>query len=216
VVTNIGPAANAGGFTVTDVLPSGVSFSAAGSDPACNAVGQTVTCATVAGLANGAPKSFVVHVTVSGAVAHGTVLANTATTASVGTNDGNSSNNLSNTVNTTVFVSCGGCPFTDSPLTATVTTIKAVHIRELRDRIDVQRIRFGLAPFAWTDPTLTAGSTVIKAQHVLDLRTALDQAYAAHSLPAPGYTDPGLAAGTTIRRVHIEEPRSAVVALEGS
>jgi len=213
-VTNNGPANNTGGVTVTDVLPAGTTFTAAGSDAACSAVGQTVTCATASALSNGNIRSFVIHVTVPGGVAAGTVLANTATVVSNGTNDPTPANNGSNTVNTTVFVGCNGCPFIDPSLTAMVTPMKAAHVLELRNRVDVQRIRFGLDPYAWSQP-LTAGVTVIRAQHVLELRAALGEAYVAHGTAAPTYTDPVLAAAP-IRAVHINELRMAVTTLEAS
>ena len=59
------------------------------------------------------------------------------------------------------FLTTGGasCAFTDATLSAAVTVIKAVHITELRARIDSQRGRFGLSPFLWTTPTLTVGSS---------------------------------------------------------
>ena len=44
-------------------------------------------------------------------------------------------------------------PFTDNPIQVGVTSIKAVHITELRQRIDALRIRFGLGAYSWTDTT---------------------------------------------------------------
>src|SRR5262249_23692605 len=67
--------------------------------------------------------------------------------------------------------------FTDDPLTAGATLIKAVHITELRLRIDALRGRFGLPQYVWTDPTITIGETGIKVQHILDLRQALRDVY---------------------------------------
>ena len=107
--------------------------------------------------------------------------------------------------------------FTDDPLAAGVTPIKAVHIAELRARIDAVRAARGLGAYSlYTDPTLIPGSTVIKAVHITDLRTALNQAYAANvpPLPPPVYTDPSLGAGMPIRLVQIAEIRSAVIAIE--
>lgn len=106
-------------------------------------------------------------------------------------------------------------PFTDSSLTAGSNVIRAVHITELRRRIDALRVRVALAPYAWTDPTLTVGVTRIKAQHILDLRAALSQAYVAAALTPPAYTDPSLSVGTSIIKVqHITELRAAVIAIE--
>jgi hypothetical protein len=105
-------------------------------------------------------------------------------------------------------------PFTDDPLIVGSTVVKAIHVTELRSRIDTQRTRFGLSDFPWTPATLGAG-TVIAAVHVSDLRTALAQVYTAAGVPQPVYTDPVLVAGTTpIKAVHIAELRSAVVAIE--
>jgi microcystin-dependent protein len=105
----------------------------------------------------------------------------------------------------------GTTTFTDDPLTAGSSAIRAVHVTELRARIDAVRAGFALPPFDWTDPVLTAGTTGLKAQHILDMRTALLQAYANGGLVAPTFTDPALGAGTAIKAVHIAELRSAAV-----
>lgn len=104
--------------------------------------------------------------------------------------------------------------FTDNVLTAGSSTIRAVHISELRTRIDAVRGRLGLAPFAWTDPVLTAGTATLRAQHFIDLRAALAQAYSKAHLTPPSFTDPSLGAGTTIRVAHVAEIRAAVIAIE--
>jgi hypothetical protein len=107
-------------------------------------------------------------------------------------------------------------PFTDDPLSAGATVVKAIHITELRSRIDELRARFSLGAYPWTDPALAAGTTV-KAVHLTDLRSALDQAYDAAPRPRPTYTDPAIVAGSTIiKAAHLQELRSAVVVLEGS
>src|SRR5207253_2586908 len=80
--------------------------------------------------------------------------------------------------------------FTDDPLTAQTTLIRAVHILELRAAIDSVRVARALAAFAWTDPTLTPGSTPARAVHLTELRTALNQAYQAAGRALPVYTDP--------------------------
>lgn len=96
------------------------------------------------------------------------------------------------TASLTVTLS-GTFKFTDDPLAAQSTVIKAVYIMEVRAAIDsVRRVARGLAMFAWTDPTLTPGSTPATAFHVTELRTALDQAYQA---------------------IHLNELRTAVRAL---
>jgi hypothetical protein len=104
--------------------------------------------------------------------------------------------------------------FTDDPLVAGMTTVKAVHITELRSRIDALRIRFGLGAYSWTDPTLTAGTTT-KAVHLAQLREALQQVYTASGRTPPTYTDPVIVGqSTVIRAAYIQELRTAVLNLE--
>ena len=105
--------------------------------------------------------------------------------------------------------------FTDDPLTTGTTQVKAVHITELRTRINALRNGCGLSNYFFTDSTVTAGSTMAQAVHLTDLRTALGQAYVACGQSAPTYTDATLATGVTvITAVHIAELRAAVIALE--
>jgi subtilisin family serine protease len=103
--------------------------------------------------------------------------------------------------------------FTDSPLVAGVTPLKAVHILELRTRIDAQRTRFGLGTATWTDPGLTAG-TIARAVHVEEMRARLVEATLAAGVGGISFTDPALTAGFPIRAVHISELRAAVLSLE--
>ena len=106
-------------------------------------------------------------------------------------------------------------PFTDDPLRPGVTPVRAVHVTELRTRIDGLRRAAGLGPFAWTDPVLTPGVTPVRLAHLRELRAALAQAYAAAGRPVPRWTDASPVAGTTpIRAVHLTELRTAVRALE--
>lgn len=104
--------------------------------------------------------------------------------------------------------------FTDS-LLAGSTTVKALHITELRTRINALRARFGLAPRAWTDPDLVAGVATAKVVHVVELRTGLDEAYDAAGVARVAFTDQVIQSGqTVIRAIHIAELRDAVIALE--
>ena len=103
-------------------------------------------------------------------------------------------------------------PFTDDPLVAGVTMVKAVHFLELRTRIDQVRVARGLPAFSWS--TDLAVGTTVRAAHIVELREALRQAYVAASVPPPTYSDPALAAGTMIRAVHITELRSFVLDLQ--
>lgn len=105
-----------------------------------------------------------------------------------------------------------GAAFSDDPLSADASTIKAVHITELRSRIDLARAALLLGPYPYADAIVT-GTTLINAQHIVDLRTALAQAYAANGAMPPAYTDPVLTSGMPIRAAHITELRAAVVGL---
>jgi hypothetical protein len=105
-------------------------------------------------------------------------------------------------------------PFTDDPLTPGVHTMKALHITELRTRIDVLRSRYGVALTPWSGVPVP-GVTVIRAAHMAEIRAALDALYAARKRTAPTYTDSTITAGSTaIKAVHIAELRAAVQALE--
>ena len=105
--------------------------------------------------------------------------------------------------------------FTDHPIMAWTTPIKAVHFLELRERIDALRARTRLPGFRWTDPTLLAGVTPVKRVHLTELRSALDAVYYAAGRRRPAYTDAGATAGAmSIKAAHIMELRAAVLQVE--
>ena len=79
-IANSGPA-DAIDVVVTDALPAGTTFNAAGSDARCSAIGQAVTCLLPI-LATGAADSFVVEVDVASSVADLATLTNVAGVAS--------------------------------------------------------------------------------------------------------------------------------------
>ena len=114
---------------------------------------------------------------------------------------------------TVVVTVTGG--FTDDPIVAGVTPVRAVHFTELRARIDALREEAGLGRFRWTDPVLRAGVTPVRLVHLLELREALGAAYTAAGRAEPRWTDAAPTAGTTpIRAAHLTELRAAVAALE--
>ncbi|HEX3069491.1 MAG TPA: hypothetical protein VHX14_13050, partial [Thermoanaerobaculia bacterium] len=98
--------------------------------------------------------------------------------------------------------------FTDDPMSAGSTIIKAVHITELRTAVNAVRAAAGLSPTTFTDASLSG--TRPKALHVTELRSALDAARAAIGLSALVYTDPGLAAGGIVKAAHYRELRAGV------
>ena len=92
--------------------------------------------------------------------------------------------------------------------------MRALHILELRQRINAVRARLNLSSFAWSDAELSAGMP-IRAQHIIDLRTALHEVYAASTRTPPTYTDPTIEVGKTMMKVeHIMEIRAALIAVE--
>jgi hypothetical protein len=99
--------------------------------------------------------------------------------------------------------------FTDNPLTAGTTTIKAQHVAELRQAVNAVRVAANLSAATWTDPSLTAATILIKAVHVTELRTNLDAALTALGLSTSSYTDSSLS-GVAIKKVHLDEMRQRV------
>ncbi|HSN18451.1 MAG TPA: hypothetical protein VLV87_09580 [Gammaproteobacteria bacterium] len=101
-VANNGPATITGTTTVTDTLPTGVSYvSATGSGWTCGAAGQTVTCTSTSGVASGASFGDITLTAFIGASA-ASPLANTATVSNSGGNFDNVSTNNSSTDSATI------------------------------------------------------------------------------------------------------------------
>jgi len=119
---------------------------------------------------------------------------------------------------TATFNLTGPFTFTDPGLSggpwSGLSTIRAVHILELRNAINTVRTSRRLSAVSFTDPSLTMGSTIIRAVHLSELRTALNEAYSAAGALAPTYTDSTLeVAEMFVKAVHIRELRSAVGAV---
>ena len=108
--------------------------------------------------------------------------------------------------------------FSDASLTEGTTPVRAIHVTELRRRINALRVRFGLQPSAWADVSLVG--VTVSAVHLQQLRQALHAAYGAAidsgvSVTPPVFTDdPAIPGQSIIRAPHIEELRAAVVLLE--
>jgi uncharacterized protein (DUF1501 family) len=108
------------------------------------------------------------------------------------------------------FLSNSGPPptFTNDPLTAQATTVRAAHVTELRAAIAALRSGRGLSAVAWTDPLLVPGVTIVRGVHLLELRTAVAEIYAASARTPPSFS----AMSGLIRAQHIDELRAAVLA----
>ena len=184
-----------------DAGPVAVEVSGAFRDPDGDALSYAATSSS----------RRVASVSVSGSVVTVTPVSPGRTTVTVTATDAGGSN----TPATQAFVATVTAPFSDDPLVAGVTPIRAMHFMELRARIDGLRASTGLEGFAWTDRVLTAGVTAVKLQHLLEMREALAAAYRAAGRATPRWTDAAPSGGTMpIRAVHVTELRAAVTALE--
>jgi len=96
--------------------------------------------------------------------------------------------------------------FTDDPLAAHATKVKAIQVTELRDAINALRTVAGIGTTTFTDASLT-GLKMTKT-HLDELRAALTAARSAAGLSNAAYTDPTITAhGTQIKAAHIQELR---------
>jgi hypothetical protein len=99
--------------------------------------------------------------------------------------------------------------FTDDPLAAGSTKVKAVHLTELRQAVNAMRAAASLGSTSFTDAS-PAGVN-IKTVHINELRTSLAAARSALGLSALAFTDSSLSAYTsTVRAVHFTELRNGV------
>ena len=99
--------------------------------------------------------------------------------------------------------------FSDDPLVATSTIVRAVHLTELRTAVNAVRALAGLPPATFTDPSPAGGP--IRAPHVTELRSALAAARSALGLAALTFTHDTLHARVTpVSAIDFEELRSGV------
>ena len=103
--------------------------------------------------------------------------------------------------------------FIDDQLTPGVSVIRAVHVTELRTRINALRAQKGLRPYSFFT-TPTAGLSLIRAWDITELRQALFDVYAASGKAGPTYTNSVVSAGMMVKAVDMTELRNAVIAIE--
>lgn len=111
--------------------------------------------------------------------------------------------------------------WTDPVLVKKVTSVKAVHINELRAAINNVEDYYGIAKTTWTD-VLIARVTAIKAAHVEQLRAAIDAiktfvnefdtTNAINDIPRYSWTDQTLT-NVEIKAEHIQEIRDSIMTL---
>lgn len=97
--------------------------------------------------------------------------------------------------------------FTDDPLIAGQTVIKAVHFTELRTAVNGLRTAASLGAFPFTDPNLSG--LPVKSVHIMELRTALDQARAALGFTPLAYIHALTSQAAVIRAIDVSEIRTA-------
>ena len=95
--------------------------------------------------------------------------------------------------------------FTNDPIVADVTTVRAVHVSQQRTAINAVRSLAGRPAFAFNGSPV-AGSPVL-ALHVSEMRTALDEALGDLGRTTGGYTDATLA-GKVVKAAHFQELRN--------
>lgn len=88
------------------------------------------------------------------------------------------------------------------------TTVKGVHVTELRTAVNQARARANFSSATWTDDPVQATVTAIKAVHITELRARLDEARAVLGLSAASYSDPNLISGYQIKAAHVQELRT--------
>jgi hypothetical protein len=97
--------------------------------------------------------------------------------------------------------------FTDDPLIAGSTIVKAAHVTELRTAVNAVRAAAGLGAATWTNGSLSGAW--IRAVDVTELRTNLGEAINILGLMTPNYTDTTLV-GVAVKKAHFDELRLRV------
>lgn len=98
--------------------------------------------------------------------------------------------------------------FTDDPLIAGITVVKAQHLLQLRQAVNSVRAAANQGPFNWAE--VIQSGVPIKASHVQELRNVLNPARNALGFTSQPFTDNPLVPGVLIKKAHIEEIRQDV------
>ena len=98
--------------------------------------------------------------------------------------------------------------FTDNPLIPGSTSVKDIHVTELRTAINAVRAFNGAGAYPFTDPALS--NQRIKAVHVTELRTVLNAARSLLGLPLITYTNPLTPQSSVIKALDWTEIRNGV------
>lgn len=99
--------------------------------------------------------------------------------------------------------------WTDAPITAGTTSLKGVHVNELRTNINLMRTDAALGACSWTDPILPTTGIAIRKVHIDELRSCVSEVYTKCGKTAPLFTDPTITPGVTpAKAIHINELRT--------
>jgi len=132
---------------------------------------------------------------------------------SVGANAGSQRLGTVTIAGQTFSVTQAAAPFTDDPLVAGTTVVKAVHFTELRVRIDAQLGRFGQSPHSYGN-AISVGATV-RTVDLTEMYAALNDALVAASPSQMTIAVPTITPTITMAIVsHINTLRVALLALE--
>jgi len=103
-------------------------------------------------------------------------------------------------------------PFSDEPLNSngSLTGIKALHVQELRQAINVVRALAGLPEGVWSSSSLQSLVSPLRAQDIQELRDNLVPALYAMQISTPPFTDSQITTWLPIKAVHVQELRKAV------
>jgi hypothetical protein len=110
--------------------------------------------------------------------------------------------------------------FDDPSLIRYQTVVRAIHVVQLRQAIDIVRHAAGWPPATYTDPSLCQtltlqnqciGGIQIRKVHVQELRDRLVEAFNVLGLSSPTFTDPTITPLVTVIKIeHIADIRAAV------
>ena len=97
--------------------------------------------------------------------------------------------------------------FSDDPIAAGTTPIRAAHVSELRTAVHAVRTLAGLGSFTFADASLAGAG--VRSLHITQLRSALADARTALALPATVYATTA-AAGTVVQAADVNSLRNGV------
>ena len=96
--------------------------------------------------------------------------------------------------------------FTDDPITAATTQVKALHLTEMRVAVNAIETLAGTTPTVFPDAVLTA--VAVKAVHITELRTALNNARFTLSLSTLSFTNALVASTSVVQAIDFTEIRN--------